>query len=598
MERVFFRQLLQLPDSKPDISPSDLSRLRTLSDGEVLILRRKIRDAKITWEKEDPDNAGETPFAQFCALWDGASDGNIPHVWDVASDDEIPPREKCWIGPNGLLSVKARQAARLILARSKEKEKRDLLDNLRQNRSPADTDADIAGAVAKIPFPPIGIDLDKQKAIAASGTDPTEFAKKLFREARTDQFNYDLIDLLDAWDTEHRGMPLVLPTWPLSSKNDWKGLFPVAAPPYVPQALAKNFLAKRLEQALQERAEDATAGVDCTKPKPCATPEGLLLPVEARISGASRLAFEFSKKELALTTDNLTNWQDFRLKVVRQAHRLYKTPKSSELENDVAAILTDQGITRSPGPELWDSVRRFGEIRDAIKVPTRFETALEVPSRLILSPAQDAKWRTSRELPANLAFWKAPVGSPNLVWQARLIEALPTPSLRAIWSPDYQPKVFDFNENRADNPPLGPWAPWDLIRTRNRQTGKWTDNDKSQWTRFRAALDSADRHELVVLSSVPGLPVVGIPPKDKNSDKKDTSQVGPPQGYSLQDIAKVQVSPLALLWQIFSGTGFPNQFFNNSWVVGFWRADHGRHNAELGRRASRMAQAVLGSPGP
>jgi hypothetical protein len=55
---------------------------------------------------------------------------------------------------------------------------------------------------------------------------------------------------------------------------------------------------------------------------------------------------------------------------------------------------------------------------------------------------------------------------------------------------------------------------------------------------------------------------------------------------------------LALLWQIFSGTGFPNQFFNDSWMVGFWRADHGRHDVELGRRASRMAQAVLGSPGP
>src|SRR3984893_14170047 len=61
---------------------------------------------------------------------------------------------------------------------------------------------------------------------------------------------------------------------------------------------------------------------------------------------------------------------------------------------------------------------------------------------------------------------------------------------------------------------------------------------------------------------------------------------------------KDQEMELALLWQIFSGTGFPNQFFNDSWVVGFWRADHGRHNVELGRRASRMAPAVLGSPGP
>ena len=28
---------------------------------------------------------------------------------------------------------------------------------------------------------------------------------------------------------------------------------------------------------------------------------------------------------------------------------------------------------------------------------------------------------------------------------------------------------------------------------------------------------------------------------------------------------------LALLWQILGGAGFPNQFFCDSWVVGFWR---------------------------
>src|SRR5260221_12207475 len=32
-------------------------------------------------------------------------------------------------------------------------------------------------------------------------------------------------------------------------------------------------------------------------------------------------------------------------------------------------------------------------------------------------------------------------------------------------------------------------------------------------------------------------------------------------------------------------TGFPNQIFNDSWVVGFWRADHGGHEVEVGRRA-------------
>ena len=45
---------------------------------------------------------------------------------------------------------------------------------------------------------------------------------------------------------------------------------------------------------------------------------------------------------------------------------------------------------------------------------------------------------------------------------------------------------------------------------------------------------------------------------------------------------------LALLWQILrmiGGTGFPNQFFNDSWVDGFWRADHGGHG-----RACRAAK--------
>jgi hypothetical protein len=31
--------------------------------------------------------------------------------------------------------------------------------------------------------------------------------------------------------------------------------------------------------------------------------------------------------------------------------------------------------------------------------------------------------------------------------------------------------------------------------------------------------------------------------------------------------------------------GFPNQFFNDSWVVGLWRADHCENDEGLGSRA-------------
>src|SRR4029434_2129022 len=47
---------------------------------------------------------------------------------------------------------------------------------------------------------------------------------------------------------------------------------------------------------------------------------------------------------------------------------------------------------------------------------------------------------------------------------------------------------------------------------------------------------------------------------------------------------------LALLWQILSGAGFPNQFFNDSWMVGFWRG-----RPWLARRWSGKASSHVGS---
>src|ERR1700682_4279675 len=51
---------------------------------------------------------------------------------------------------------------------------------------------------------------------------------------------------------------------------------------------------------------------------------------------------------------------------------------------------------------------------------------------------------------------------------------------------------------------------------------------------------------------------------------------------------------LTLLWQILSGTGFPNHFFCDSWVVGCWRADHEEHIIGLGSRACTVAKVVRG----
>src|SRR5262249_10260202 len=42
---------------------------------------------------------------------------------------------------------------------------------------------------------------------------------------------------------------------------------------------------------------------------------------------------------------------------------------------------------------------------------------------------------------------------------------------------------------------------------------------------------------------------------------------------------------LALLWQILSGTGFPNQFFCDSWVVGFWRGRPWLAGRRIGKKS-------------
>jgi hypothetical protein len=54
---------------------------------------------------------------------------------------------------------------------------------------------------------------------------------------------------------------------------------------------------------------------------------------------------------------------------------------------------------------------------------------------------------------------------------------------------------------------------------------------------------------------------------------------------------------LAYFFTLSGWMGFTNQMFCDSWVVGFWRADHGRHCVDLGRRTARLAYAVFGSPG-
>src|SRR5258707_12473109 len=58
------------------------------------------------------------------------------------------------------------------------------------------------------------------------------------------------------------------------------------------------------------------------------------------------------------------------------------------------------------------------------------------------------------------------------------------------------------------------------------------------------------------------------------------------QAFIVSNVDSVQgLVILALLWQILSGTGFPNQFFCDSWVVGFWRGRPWLAGRRIGKKS-------------
>jgi hypothetical protein len=235
----------------------------------------------------------------------------------------------------------------------------------------------------------------------------------------------------------------------------------------------------------------------------------------ARLSGPSRLAFRLpchdgtgeQRKLLDFTADALTDWSSFDLKVVRRAERYLE---GGQAVTDLAKTLDFQSFRKDVG---W--AERLQEIIDTSSpAPTGDETAIELPFRLFLSPAQDARFRT----PAAGAG-RAPTDErPLPLWHAELNEGPRGPGIRAVWSPDYDPKWFAKDPVVPDS---GPNAPWSATQTH-----------------FRASLSSNDRHQLVALSSVYGVPVLARKPDAPPTPLGDVprprpSNFQPPDHYTI-----------------------------------------------------------------
>ena len=449
--------------------------------------RKEISDRK-RQEERDQD-AGETPFARFADAWN-------------AKEPEL------WIGPDGLFLVEERQKARAFYSDYLTKEFRDA-DQALANSDPLG----VENALKRLQLRSDVFAPDLlSEAIARNPNARSDWEQRLssaIAVARDDASVDEVQREWEAWRdipsnhvvTPYKSLPFFTDTWPFDKQraiifNDQ------IKPQPLPQAIAASFLRYLLGEASSSIVSEPQ----------------LEQPVEAKLSGPSRLAFRVPpQRRFSLSLQALTDWRDLELSVVQRARRLHQPqknpgPNESELVDDIAEVLRSEGIL--PGDHSGPD--RLRQIQATLAPPGPYHTSLEIPSRLFLSPAQDVRFVTAKFAPKQDDVI-------NPIWQARLVEDRFPASLRAIWSPDFDPAAFDPDPAKQRHPQPGLYPNFD---------------DK------RSALDLADRHDFVSLSSVYGLPVIVTKgsPKRPNGYEFEGDNETDPKGAGPQGI----YTPVAL----------------------------------------------------
>jgi hypothetical protein len=236
-------------------------------------------------------------------------------------------------------------------------------------------------------------------------------------------------------------------------------------------------------------------------------------PVQRRFAGLTRLVFDMGSKKVSswpYSLETLMDWGDFSLKVTQRAERV--DVGSGTSEESLVKALNDQKISATNDIDT----RLLNVVDQAAIRPMEWQTSIELPTRLYLSPAADANFKPSRPPLAN--------GGRVPLWQAELREvAGKSYTLRAVASDDFNPGVFK---------PLAKRTPDDISPARGVNQGG-----------FLSALDGFDRHQLVGLSSVYGLPAIA---RQSDEGVEQTSQIAPPKAYKLDGLFKTDQDEQAI----------------------------------------------------
>lgn len=259
--------------------------------------------------------------------------------------------------------------------------------------------------------------------------------------------------------------------------------------------------------------------------------EALDRVVEARAAGPTRIAFEIPEPAepapgdeaepspilpLNFSLDALTDWTRLKTKVSARA----LPPSATTLEQLAVAGITPATPMDGTNGKLW-SIRRSLFQNGA---PSADETSIEFPYRLQLSPSNDARWSTPPR-PDAAAIER---GVPP--FHAHLDSERGGRSVRAIWSTDFNDSFGAFLHDDSDkrrHPPHSNNAPW--LPPEKAGLPLWLYKYLRKPHPYRMSLDGRDRHELVLLSSVYGLPaLLPMPTISTDENGKQHNDPGKP----------------------------------------------------------------------
>lgn len=258
--------------------------------------------------------------------------------------------------------------------------------------------------------------------------------------------------------------------------------------------------------------------------------------VEARASGPTRIVLDVTKDTtdneqsrlpMPFSTDALLDWSGFKTRVSRRA-----LPKDASVEEQ----LKISGIQKNtPTERKIEFIGNEFDGRDQGRIGA-LETKIEYPYDLHLSPSSDARWLTS---PApTMARRNRGMG----VFWTRLDSTQGADSVRALWSRSFEQNMdmlFGIDDPGGRGlPQHSTKDPASLIP--NIEAATKGPSNRLPWLRdlmckstgkgegFRLPMDIRDRFELVMLTSIYGLPsLLPEPNLIKPRDSVTTTPIPP-----------------------------------------------------------------------